>query len=211
MTTTPATGRLYTLSPRDRTGFLGLGGRQVLALGTAVVVGVLLASQARTVALGVWPLAGALILSFLRVGGVPVVDAMGPAAVFLLRRGRSRTRWSAAGAPQTDKVGGHSAIGERAFPPPLDGMQILEVDGDRYRPGVAGTRIAVTHDRARQTYAATVRTTCIGGEPFALTEGPQQEYLLDRWGEALAGFCQQRCPVAWVRWAESAIPADNVE
>jgi hypothetical protein len=200
------TGRLYTLAPRDRTGFLGLGGRQVLVLGGAVVVGVVAASRTATVALGIWPLLGAALVSFLRVGGVPVVDALGPGVVHGLRALRGRTRWTAPPARRQEEAPAGSG---RPLPPPLDGHRVLAVDGARYHPGAAGSTVAVTHDPLRRTYAATLRATGVGGAPFALTEASEQEHLLDRWGDALAAFCQERCPVVWVRWAESSIPADG--
>lgn len=68
--------------------------------------------------------------------------------------------------------------------------------------------MAVVEDSTRRTYAVTVRATAVGGEPFSLTEPAQQDVLLARWGDALAGFCQERSPVAWVRWTELACPDD---
>lgn len=210
MSTQLAEGRLYTLSPRDRTGFLGLSGRQVIVIGTAVVLGVILASRAGTVSLAIWPFLGALAVSFLRVGGVPMVDAIGPALVHAVRSLRHRNRWSAASHNRRTGPTG-SDTSTRPLPPPLDAHRVIEVDGARYHPSTAGSTVAVAHDPVRRTYAATVRATGVGGEPFALTEPSHQEHLLDKWGDALAAFCQERCPVVWVRWAESAMPADSDE
>src|SRR5205807_1146922 len=88
--------RTYRFAPPDRTGWLlGMGGPQVVILGAAVVVAVLLASaHARLAAVAV-PVALGAAVAFTRVGGQPLVEAAPPTARFAVLRAMRRHRWLA--------------------------------------------------------------------------------------------------------------------
>ena len=179
--------RTYRFSPPDRTGWLlGLGGPQVLALGAAVLVAVVLASGHAALPILAAPIAVGGILAFTRVGGQPLLDAAPPALSWVACRARRQHRWL---APLPLPAKGLTP----PLPPCLDGQVLLDADG-----------IAVVCDRKTGRYAATVR---VAGAGFGLAEHHEQERLLAGWGDALAPFCRDRGPVVAVRWSEWAAPA----
>lgn len=202
--------RTYRLAPRDRTGWvLGLSGPQVMVLGTALVVAVLGASRVGVTAAMAALVAGVAV-AFARVRGRPVLEAAPPAARWLWRSLRHRTAWEAPDAePPSMPPGGDLDDGdgnggvELMLPPPWDGQRLLGVDPAPYDPGLDDD-VAVVHDPRGATFMAAL---AVAAAPFALTERAEQERLLARWGDALAGFCVEGGPVVAVRWIEWAAPA----
>jgi hypothetical protein len=179
--------RTYRFNPPDRTGWLlGLGGPQVVALGGAVVVAVLLASAHAPLPVLAAPIALGAALAFTRVGGQPLLEAAPPAIDWLARRARREHRWL---APLPLPVDGLTP----PLPPGLAGQVLLNAGG-----------VAVVCDRRTGRYSATIRVT---GGGFALAERVEQERLLAGWGDALAPFCRDRGTVVAVRWSEWAAPA----
>ncbi|MBW3612124.1 MAG: hypothetical protein KY438_11475 [Actinobacteria bacterium] len=191
------TERTYRLSPPDRTGwFLGLGGPQVLTLGSALVLGAILVSFGVPLALVGPMVAAAGVGSLVRAGGRPLIEWL-PSAWRWWRRRRHDEAWLApvvainAEPPSTP-----------ALPPPLDGQVVTSADVGVF-PGMA-----VVVDEAAGTCAASLR---VSGRQFALVERGEQDALLALWGDALAAFCRERSPVAEVRWSEWAAPAGMEE
>ncbi|MDQ3573756.1 MAG: hypothetical protein M3404_02370 [Actinomycetota bacterium] len=207
------TARTYRFAPRDRTGWvLGLSGPQVLTLGAALLVGVFASSNGMSVLISALPVIAGAGVAFGRLGGRPLLEAGPPALAWAMRAARHRTRWQAqpsaevqlgaAGEEKTDED--PKAPRPLALPPPLDGQEVMGVDAGAYDASLAGGHIAVIHDPRTRTYAVTVPAV---GTQFALTEREEQEHLLALWGDALAGFCQEKGPVSFIRWAEWAAPA----
>ena len=191
--------RTYRLSPPDRTGWvLGLGGPQVVTLGAAIVLGVLLLQAGATIAVAGVPVVGACALALVRVGGRSLLEWVPPVWRWVRGRGGSAPPWL---APLRPLAG--PEFDSPALPPPLDAQVILGVEG-----GAGQAAVAVVHDRRADTFAATLR---VGGRQFALVERGDQEALLSLWGDALAPFCQERGPVVEVRWSEWAAPAGMEE
>ncbi len=191
------TERTYRLSPPDRTGwFLGLGGPQVLTLGSALVLGAMLVSFGVPLALVGPMVAAAGVGSLVRAGGRPLIEWL-PSAWRWWRRRRHDEAWLApvvainAEPPSTP-----------ALPPPLDGQVVTSADVGVF-PGMA-----VVVDEAAGTCAASLR---VSGRQFALVERGEQDALLALWGDALAAFCRERSPIAEVRWSEWAAPAGMEE
>src|SRR6516165_12469246 len=134
------TVRSYRFAPPDRTGWLlGLGGAQVIALGGAVVIAVLLASVGLPLLVIAAPLAAGAAVALTRLGGRPLTEAAPPAAAYLARRIRRRHRWLA--PLPLDGVGLTPPL-----PPCLDRQVFFEAQG-----------AAVVCDRGAGRYAATIR------------------------------------------------------
>jgi hypothetical protein len=194
----------YRLAPRDRTGWvLGLSGPQVVILGAATIVGVLLASRAGLLVAAV-PVVLAVLMAFGRVGGRPLLEAAPPALAWSLRRIRHRTMWSAPASAVPVSVPDDGSGSELTLPPPLDGQRLLSIDGSIYDPALDGASVAVVCDPRAGTYTAAV---AVASASFSLTEPAEQDRVLAAWGDALAGFCTEGGPVAAVRWLEWAAPA----
>ncbi len=192
--------RTYRLSPIDRTGvLLGLGTAQVATLGVTVVIGVLLLNFGAPIQVVLVPSAVGVALGFIRLEGQSLLELI-PG---LWRR--------TAGAVTGDKTWYAEVplVGDVAeLPPVLDGQVILAVDGSAQglRPGAG--QVAVVHDPAGSTFAATVR---VSGRQFALADSGEQDRLVRLWGDALAVFSRGRTAVANVRWCEWAAPAGMEE
>jgi hypothetical protein len=62
----------------------------------------------------------------------------------------------------------------------------------------------VVKNTAARTFSATLRAR---GREFALLDRSEQERMVAGWGGALAAFCVERGPVAFVRWSEWSAPA----
>lgn len=190
------TDRTYRFSPPDRTGwFLGLGGAQVILLGSGLVTSAIAVNYGAPLVLGVITVAVAAVLSLVRSGGQPLVELV-PSAWRWARHRRDAT-WL---APLT-AMGAPEPIAP-VLPPPLDGQVIAAA------PGAAGGEMGVVSDAAAGTYAATVR---VSGRQFALVERGEQEGLLALWGDALSAFCREAASVVEVRWSEWAAPAGMEE
>ena len=197
------TGRTtYRLAPRDRTGWvLGLSGPQVVILGVAVMVAVMVSSRAG-LAVAAVPVVLAVAVAFGRVGGRPLLEAAPPAMAWALRRLRHRTAWV---APAADATAADEAPGTAlVLPPPLDGQRLLAVDAAGYDPALDGAPVAVVFDPRAGAYTAAL---AVASPSFTLTEATEKDRLLAAWGDALAGFCTEGGPVASVRWLEWAAPA----
>ncbi len=183
--------RVYRLSPPDRTGWLlGLGGPQVLTMGTALVGGAVLMGLGVPVGPVSVVVIGAAMFSLVRVGGRPLMEWL--PSVWRWARHRRGEAWLAPVAPLNG-----DATTSPALPPPLDGQEVTESGA-----------MAIVADKAAGTYAASVR---VAGRQFALVERGEQDGLLALWGDALAAFCREGSPVAEIRWSEWAAPAGMEE
>ena len=189
--------RTYRLSPPDRTGwFLGLGGPQVLTLGTALVLGAVLVSIGLPLApVGLMVLAAG-VASLVRAGGRPLLAWL-PSLWRCWRRRRHGEAWMAPLSPINAPPPPSPAL-----PPPLDGQVLTTA------PGPGGVDMAVVVDAQARTCAASLR---VSGRQFALVERGEQDALLALWGDCLSAFCRERSPVAEVRWSEWAAPAGMEE
>lgn len=188
--------RTYRLSPPDRTGwFLGLGGPQVVVLGSALVLGAIAVSYGAPLGLSATLVLAAAVVSLGRLGGRPLVE-WAPHALRWVRH-RSSATWFAplptlGSPPRTTPV----------LPPPLD-TQVISA-----APGPSGLEMAVVADSVASSCAASVR---VSGRQFALVERGEQDALLSLWGEALAAFCREAASVVEVRWSEWAAPSGMEE
>jgi hypothetical protein len=130
-----------------------------------------------------------------RVEGMTVVDGV-PHAGRLLRSVRRPERpWFEV----VPVIGGTEGVkGSAVFPD----HELIVVDGSTagLRPG----QVAVSRDRATNTYSASLR---VSGRQFALVEPGAQDELIAQWGIALQAFINERTPVTSVRWSEWAAPA----
>ena len=188
--------RTYRLSPIDRTGWMfGLTFTQLLIVAIGVVVGAILMVL-------VSPLIGALAMAL--IVGLGAARISGQSLVELLPLG---ARWakSNVGSDKTwySAVPLLSGDEEVTAPPALAGMELLIVDAAQLGLGAPGTKLAVSHDKASGTVAATVR---VSGRQFGLLEPAEQDWLLDSWSRALGAFVSERNPVVSVRWSQWAAP-----
>ena len=189
-------GRTYHLAPPDRTGwFLGLGGAQVVVLGSALVTAAIAVHYGAPLVLGALTVAAAGVVSLGRLGGRPLVEWT-PYALRWARQRRANT-WFAplrplGAPPPTTPI----------LPPPLDTQVVIGASG----PG--GREMAVVADLVAGTYAASVR---VSGRQFALVERGDQDALLALWGDALGAFCREAAAVVEVRWSEWAAPSGMEE
>jgi uncharacterized protein (DUF1778 family) len=187
----------YRLSPPDRTGwFLGLGGPQVVTLGSALVGGTLLLNVGVPLGLVAAVVLAAGVLGLVRVGGRPLVEWVPSMWRWCARRRRGAT-WV---APLAAINATPSAT--PTLPPPLDAQVVNTA------PGPGGVDMAVVVDAQAGTYAASL---AVSGRQFALVERGEQDALLALWGDCLAAFCRERSPVTEVRWSEWAAPAGMEE
>ncbi len=107
-------GRTYRLSPPDRTGWvLGLGGPQVVTLGAAIVVGVVLLQAGATMAVAGLPMVVAAVAALGRVGGRPLLEWSAPTWRWLRGRGGTPDH----GSPRCVPWGRHHPTA-RHFPLP---------------------------------------------------------------------------------------------
>lgn len=183
--------RTYRLSPPDRTGWLlGLGGPQVVVLGAALVAVAVAVDAGLPVAAGAVVVAVAAVLALVRAGGRSLVEWV-PTVAHWCRHGRRGATWLAPLEPAgTETDSPH-------LPPPLEAHRLVAFDAGDCELGVAV-------DPDAGTYAGTLR---VAGRQFALVERGEQDALLALWGDALAAFCREGCPVVEVRWSEWAAPA----
>ena len=189
-------GRLFRLSPPDRTGLMfGLGLAQLLVLGAGVVLGSML-MVSTSVPSGITILVLGATLGLVRIQGTPVL-VVAPHAVRFLRQRTSTTQGWYTRVPL---VGGNP----EAAPGALGDHDVVVIDAGEVGVGPPGQLIAVSRDRRAATYAATLR---VAGRQFALTERSEQDWLLSQWGTALQAFIGERTPVQSIRWSEWAAPA----
>ncbi len=187
--------RRYRLNPPDRTGWLlGLGAAQLAVTAAGLLTAVANISVGGPLALSALIAVTSAVVALGRVGGVPLVDAVPSLARWVALRLRRRQRWFA----PLPLLGADAAL-----PPALDGQRLLSIDA--CDAGFAGrvAPVAVVHDRRAGTVATTLR---VSGGPFTLQEPAEQDYQLQRWADAFAGFCRPGCVVRDVRWSEWAAP-----
>ena len=188
--------RTYHFAPPDRTGwFLGLGGAQVILLGSTLVAGAIAVNYGLPLVVGATVVGVAGVLGLGRLGGQPLIE-LAPSA-WRWARHRGDATWLAP-LPLMSS----SPVETPVLPPPLHGQVITAVAGP------AGREMAVVVDAAAGMYAATVR---VSGRQFALVERGEQDGLLALWGDALSAFCREATPVVEVRWSEWAAPAGMEE
>lgn len=184
----------YRLSPPDRTGWmfgLSLPQLAICALGVAVGIGLMQAGVGAAPSIAV--MAAVVLVGAFRVEGMTVFDAVPHAARYV----RSRRRRNPAWFETIPVLGGTDEPGSAVF---VD-HDLIVVDGS-----IAGLRsglVAVSRDRATNTYAASLR---VSGRQFALVDPRAQEELIAQWGIALQAFINERGAVSSVRWSEWAAP-----
>jgi hypothetical protein len=193
--------RLYRFGPRDRTGWLlGLGGAQCVTLGAGIFGAGMLLNLGVPLPLVFAPVVMAAAFAFGRLNGEPVHELLPVVCGWAVTRASGRTKWfgptsgPAPGRPSRPKTA------ELTLPPPLDGLQVIEVQPGSGRQD----QFAVLIDRRERTATVVVRAQAA---QFSLCEPTDQERLVGQWGDVLAGFCVERGPVGRVRWTEWAAPS----
>jgi len=195
-TTDPPTGRLYRLSPPDRTGFMfGLGLAQLALVATGVVVGSVLMVMV-SVPAGIGVLLLGALLGLFKMHGASVVDLAPQGVRFLRQRAGGESTWFST----VPLLGGD----DRAAPSVLADQDVIVVDPGPLGLGPPGADIAISRDRKAGTYSATLR---VAGRQFALIDQSEQDWLVSQWGTALQAFISERNPVVSIRWSEWAAPA----
>lgn len=191
-----AGARTYRLSPPDRTGWMfGLNLVQLLICSTGVVVGIVLMQTGAGPLVSLGAMFALIAAGAVRVEGMTVVDGVPHCARFVRAARRPERPWFDV-VPVLGGSGEHDATA--VFPD----HDLIVVDGGSVglRPG----QVAVSRDRATNTYSATLR---VSGRQFALVEPGAQDELIAQWGIALQAFINERTPVSSVRWSEWAAPA----
>jgi len=189
--------RRYRLDPQDRTGWMfGLGGPQIITMGAALVISILLLQGGMALGVAVAPMGLAVVMALVRIGGRSLLEWVPSVWRWAGSGGRKGKVWLAPLSQASE------AVTTPAFPPPLAGQVFIVVGEDTGHPA------AVVHDEKADTYAATIR---VSGRQFRLIERGEQESLLAMWGDALAPFCQERGPVVEIRWSEWAAPSGMEE
>ena len=187
----------YRFGLRDRTGWiLGLSAVQCLVLGAGILgAGVLLNTGAPGVAVLV-PLAVGAAVAFGTWAGQPL-HQVGPVAIAWVVVRATGRHWWRAPLPRW-RLDGRPVRTQHALPPCLEGITLTSWEGD---PSVGGrpNSVAVIRDRVERMSSVVLR---VSGRDFALAERSEQQHQLARWGDALAGFCVERGPVARFRWIE---------
>jgi hypothetical protein len=188
--------RRYRFPPLVRTGLFGsMPAAQVLVLAVGCgisFVGILL----RWMPWALIPALLAAVVAFARVGGWPLYEVIPMRAAWLLARSRGRDRWfrplpllPTEGSPHDD-----------ALPPPMAGLQLLEVDAPWVTaPGrIAG--IAAVHDTAAGLLTGVLKVS--GDGQFPLASPHEQDARVSGWGDAFAACCRERATVSRVTWQE---------
>lgn len=195
-TATPSPGRLYRLSPPDRTGLMfGLGLAELALVAGGVVIGSTLMVMV-SVPAGVAVLLLGAVLGLFRMHGASAVELAPQGVRYLRQRRGGQGQWFSV----VPLLGGD----ERAAPTVLADQDVLVVDPGPLGLGQPGADIAVSRDRRAGTYAATLR---VAGRQFALIDQSEQDWLVSQWGTALQAFIAERNPVVSIRWSEWAAPA----
>lgn len=195
--------RTYRFGPLDRGGWiLGLAGAQCIAMATGILCGGFLLDRGVSVPLVVAPVFAAAAFAFGSVARTPIYELASPAARFAAATVFRRNAWFA----ELPLLSGTAEDARRdpKLPPFLDGLSLVDAGPVPWAPltGVAGVGVVV--DRNRRTVSASLR---VAGRDFSLLERPDQERLIQLWGDALAGFCAERTAVESVRVSEWAAPA----
>lgn len=200
--TAEAQGRTYRFAVLDRTGWiLGLSGAQCITLAAGVLLaGLLLEAKAPAPAV-IAPLVAASVLAFGRWGGRPALEWLPALARTTTIRLRGRREW-------TSEIARLRPCGEGdaqpSLPPFLAGIEIADAQATGWAGLARPAPVGVVHDTAAHTVSASLP---VRGQGFALLERTEQDRIVTGWGEALAGFCQERSPVVAVRVTEWSGPA----
>lgn len=188
--------RSYRFAARDHSGWLlGLQAGQCVILGVGVFTGGILLNLGAPVPVLIAVVACSMLAAFVPLGGRAGYEWVPVAFGWLLHRGRP---WTAT-PPRLDTTGAPMSAAPQ-WPRFLDGISFADHDGWR-----SGSTMTVISDRHAGTATGVLR---VSGREFALIDRSEQERLLGGWGDALAGFCQERSPVVAVRWFEWSAPAD---
>ena len=167
--------RTYRLAATDRTGWLlGLGGAQVLPLGTGLAVAVVVVATTGSVMLAVAPFVAGAIIGFVRVGGAPVLD-VAPVLLGYLARRRDR-RFEAPLVFPGPGLALPRAFGQAEF--------VVAPFGDG--------SVAVALDRSAGLAAATLAVAA--PTAFLLADDTEQVRFLDNFGDALGATVPRRRP-----------------
>lgn len=195
--------RTYRFSPLDRTGWvIGLSGAQCVLIGTGILAtGGLMQAGAPAVVFFL-PLAACTAVAFASWGGQRLHERLPAAARFAFPA--TRRAWLA--ALPTNSSTTTAPPQEAAAPPFLDGLSIaaLRSNGAGWPATSAPGDVGIVVDRDDGSVSASLPVT---GGGFSLQARPDQERLVDLWGDVLGGFCAERSPVSRVRLTEWAGPS----
>ncbi len=186
----------YRLNPPDRTGWMfGLNLVQLLICTSGVVAGILLMQLGMHSWISLGVMALLIAIGALRIEGMTIVEGMPHSARYVRSARHPERPWFEV----IPVLGGTEVEAGTAVFPDHD---LIVVDGGSVglRPGL----VAVSRDRATNTYSATLR---VEGRQFALVEPGSQDELIAQWGIALQAFIDERTPISSVRWSEWAAPA----
>ena len=189
--------RTYRLSPPDRTGWMfGLSLVQLATVAVGVVAGaVVMVTASVVIGVAVMALVGGLGVARLSGESLLSLTPLGLRWVGMKRR--SESAWFS----PVPLLGGDP---ESPAPEVLEGIELLIVDAAQLGHGAPGAKVAVSHDTASATVAASFR---VSGRGFGLMEPTAQDWLLDSWGRALGAFVSERNPVVSISWSQWAAPA----
>jgi hypothetical protein len=203
MSTAAPKPRLYRFGQRDRTGWLlGLQASQCVAVGGGILTGGLLLNVGAPTPAVLLPLLVSSLFAFGRWNREPLHEHVPVLLGWVTAAATRQHAWAA--APRRFRHPQASSIAQPELPPALAGQSITESTRTGWaRPG-HDARAAVIRDRRDGTLSAVLR---VHGRGFSLSARPDQERLLQVWGDALAAFCAERGPVGRFRWIEWASPA----
>lgn len=200
--TEEAQGRTYRFPTLDRTGWLlGLSGAQCLTLGAGVLVAGLFLESQTPALLVLAPLVGAAVLAFGRWSGQLAIEWLPALARTACTRVRRQGTWTSA-LPRVTTSGGQDS--QPVLPPFLAGLTISDAEAAGWDGLSRRLTVGVVHDAAAHTVSASLP---VSGQGFSLLERDDQDRVIAGWGDALAGFCQERSPVVGVRVSEWTGPA----
>ncbi len=192
----------YRFNIADHTGlFLGLQAVQAVAIGVGILAAATLLNTAAPAVMVLIPLLAAGGFALGKWQGRPIYAVAPVAASWVVARWAGNHRWVAALPRWT--ADNEPACTQPDLPPPLAGITITGYDDARTGTGRIESA-AVVHDRRDRSATAVVR---VEGRGFALCEPGDQDRMLAMWGDALGAFCQERGPVASVRWMHWSAPA----
>jgi hypothetical protein len=187
--------RVYRLEPSDTSGvFLGLGAVQAGLLGGGILVGVAAISAGLPVGVAALPMLGAVVISFVRVGGHTAWEWVPLGSSWMwstLTRGR---RW----APPLALWTVEGTERPPPLPPCLADLEVIEV------PWRSGMELGAVHDVRHRTLTAVVP---VGSAQFVLEASAEQEGMVAGWGDVLSQFASEGGGVAHVAWSDLVRPS----
>jgi hypothetical protein len=196
----------YRFGPLERRGIFGAvrGGQVALvAAGALLAIGVL--DRAPTAAGAVAAtliFAGALILAFAPMGRRTAAEWTPVAALFGLRRARSRTRFRSRAPGRGTRIAPTGTAPHRPIPDPPPAMKDVRILQADY----GGRPIGVICSQRGRSLTAVIACRVVA---FSLLDPEAQERRLARWGLVLSGAAGT--PIRRIQWIERTAPAQGDE